>query len=454
MTKTSRIGRRAVVLGAGMGGLAAAGALAPHFDLVSVLERDHLPAEPGQRLGAPQGRHVHALLTAGQRALEGLYPGFTDAIVAAGAVAVRANADTRVEMPGYDPFPQRDFGWRTYCLSRPLIEFTARRLAQERGVEFHPRRRVRRLETSEDGAAIAAVHSEGDDGKTERLAADVVVDATGRAHPTLDLLKALGRPVPPETLIGVDLSYASAVFEIPAGAPSDWQIVMTMPQAGQSTRGGLLAPLEGGRWIVSLGGRQEDAPPDDGAGYLEFARGLRTQTIYNAIKNAKREGEIARYGFRESTWRHFEKLAPLPRGLVPFADSVCRFNPVYGQGMSVAALEAGLLSRLLAEAAAKPDPLADLSQCFLAEAQAIIAPPWEMSAIPDFANPLTRGERPANLQQIFGFAVALTVLAARDPDVHKLDAEVRQLLKPPSALMEPALVARVMEVANEMQVPA
>ncbi|MGH7735673.1 MAG: NAD(P)/FAD-dependent oxidoreductase, partial [Gemmatimonadales bacterium] len=356
----------------GMGGLAAAGALAPHFDRVSVLERDHLPAEPGQRLGAPQGRHVHALLTAGQRALEGLYPGFTDAIVEAGAVAAHANSDTRVEMPGYDPFPQRDFGWRTYCLSRPLIEFTVRRLAQERGVEFHPRQRVRRLETSEDGAAIAAVHFEGDDGKTERLAADVIIDATGRAHPTLDLLKALDRPAPPETVIGVDFAYASAVFEIPPGLSSDWKIVMTMPKAGEGTGGGLLAPIEHGRWIVSLGGRQEDAPPDDEAGYLEFARGLRTQTIYNAIKNAKREGEIARFGFRESAWRHFEQLAPLPRGLLPFADSICRFNPVYGQGMSVAALEAALLPRLLAEAAGKPDPLADLSHRFLTEAQAVI----------------------------------------------------------------------------------
>ena len=454
MTKPSRIGRRAVVLGAGMGGLAAGGALAPHFDLVTVLERDHLPAEPGQRLGAPQGRHVHALLTAGQRALEGLYPGFTEAIVAAGAEAVRANSDSRVEAPGYDPFPQRDFGWRTYCLSRPLIEFTVRRLAVEAGVEFRPRSRVRRLETSEDGAAIAAVHYEDDAGKTERLAGDVVVDATGRAHPTLDLLKALGRPPPPETLIGVDFAYASAVFQIPPDAPSDWKIVMTMPRPGQNTGGGLLAPIEHGRWIVSLGGWQEHAPPEDEAGYLEFAHGLRTQTIYNAIKDAKREGEIARFGFRESAWRHFEQLAPLPRGLLPFADSICRFNPVYGQGMSVAALEAALLSRILVEAGDNPDPLADLSQRFVAEAQAIIAPPWQMSAIPDLANPLTRGERPANLQQVIGFAVALTVLAGRDPEVHKLDAEVRQLLKPPSALMEPTLVARVMEVANEMQVPA
>ena len=116
-----RVGKRAVVIGAGMGGLAAAGALRGHFDEVVVLERDSLPDRPDHRAGAPQGRHVHALLTAGQQALESLLPGFTDGIVAAGAVKVRANADTRVEMPGYDPFPPRDHGWLTYAASRPLL---------------------------------------------------------------------------------------------------------------------------------------------------------------------------------------------------------------------------------------------------------------------------------------------------------------------------------------------
>ena len=450
----SSIGHRAVVLGAGMGGLAAAGALAPFFDKVTVLERDHLPDAPAQRLGALQGRHVHGLLAGGQRALETIFPGFTDAIVEAGAAPVRANAGFRFEPPGHDPYPQRDFGWVTYCLSRPLIEFTCRRLAAAAGVEFRPRARVRRLEASEDGATMLAVHVEDDDKRAERVTADLIVDATGRGHPTLDLLKALGRPPAPETVIGVDLSYGSAVFEIPPDAPDDWKGVMTFPNPGESTRGGLLAPMENGRWILSAGGRQEDAPPEDEAGFMAFVRGLRTQTIYNAVKGATRIGDIALYGFRESAWRHFEQLAPLPRGLVPFADSICRFNPVYGQGMSVAALEGVLLARLLAERAAAGGSLDDLSPVFLAEAQDIVRGPWQMSAIPDFANPLTRGERPPNLPEIFRFGAAFAELAARDPEVHKLDAEVRALLKPPSALADPLLVAKVMEVMSRMAVPA
>jgi flavin-dependent dehydrogenase len=447
----ARMGKRAVVIGAGMGGVAAAGALAGRFDEVIVLERDQLPSAPDHRLGAQQGRHVHILLTAGQRALEGLLPGFTEGMVAAGAVATHANSDTRVEMPGFDPYPQRDFGWLSYCLSRPLIEFVARGLAEKAGVEFRSRCRAKGLEATEDGGAVAAVRFERDSGEVERLAADLVVDASGRAGPTLALLEALGRPAPAETTIGVDFAYSTQLFETPADAPDDWKILMTMPQAPKSVRGGLLAPLEGGRWIVSLGGRGEDKPPADFEGFMAYAESLRTPTMYNAIKDARPIGEVVNYGFRQSVRRHFERLEFLPRGLIPLGDTLCRFNPVYGQGMSVAALEAALLRRLLDERASAADPLASLGKAYLKEVEGVVDGPWRMSAIPDLAAPETIGERPPELQSTLMFSVGLAVLAARDPQVHRLDAEVRQLIKPPSALMDPALIQRVMGVLAELE---
>ncbi|HEY7853413.1 MAG TPA: FAD-dependent oxidoreductase, partial [Caulobacteraceae bacterium] len=326
----SAIGRQAVVIGAGMGGLAASGALAPWFDKVTVVERDALPEEPAQRLGALQGRHVHALLAGGQRALESLFPGFVEEITAAGAVAVRANADVRFEAVGVESWPQRDFGWVTYCVSRPLLEFVVRSMAARAGVEFRPRSRVLGLEAGADGGAIAAVQVEYDGGRTERLAADLVIDASGRAGPTLKLLKALGRPSPEEIVIGVDFAYASAVFEIPDDAPADWKVLLTSPSVPASSRGALLAPMEHGQWILSVGGRQDEVPPEDPDAFLEFVRGLRTSTVYDAIKGATRVGDIARYGFRESLWRRFDRGTPPPRGLIPFADSIARFNPVYG----------------------------------------------------------------------------------------------------------------------------
>src|SRR5262245_36541474 len=112
------VGRQAIVVGAGLGGLTAARALSDYFERVVILESDRLPADPLDRAGAPQGRHVHALLAGGQHALEELFPGFERALIAAGAVPIRVGLDVRAERPGFDPFPQRDLGWDNYAMSR------------------------------------------------------------------------------------------------------------------------------------------------------------------------------------------------------------------------------------------------------------------------------------------------------------------------------------------------
>ncbi len=441
---------RAVVIGAGMGGLTAAAAIAPFFAHVTIVDRDVLPDAALPRVGVPQGRLLHALLAGGQQALEDLFPGFTDAILAAGAAVVRNNEDVRFELPGYDPFPQRDLGLVSYWLSRPLLEGVVRRLLKKQAdVTIRERCRARTLELGPDGAAVTGVRATRDGVNEELIPADLVVDASGRCTLTLAAIEALGRPPPEETTVGVDLSYASAVVT-GAEIPAAWKVVMTMPETPQSTRGGLLGPLENGRTIIAVGGRKHDAPAAGWEGFLEFARGLRTPLIYEAIKNATPEGEIARYGFPESVRRHFVRLAPLPRGLLPIADSLCRFNPVYGQGMTLAAQEARLLKRLLAE---RNGALDGLAETFFAEAEASIDAAWQMSAIPDFTFPETRGERPPNFDAMLQYGRAFTALAARDAEVHKLDALVRNLLVPPAALADPAIMQRVLAILAE-QSPA
>ena len=178
-------------------------------------------------------------------------------------------------------------------------------------------------------------------------------------------------------------------------------------------------------------------------GFLTYARALRTQTIYNAISHAKLLDGVARYGFPESVRRHFERLDVFPRGLLPIGDAICRFNPVYGQGMSVAALEAGLLQRLLERLGEDNDPIAALAPAFFAEVQTLIETPWSVAMF-DFAFPDTRGQRPADFETTLKFGIALTRLAAEDPTVHKLAAEVQNLLRPRSVYRDPALVQRVL----------
>jgi len=443
------VGKQAVVIGAGMGGLTAAGALADFFDQVVVLERDTLPSEPVPRAGTPQARHVHALLLSGQRALGALFTGFEQDLAQAGAVPLRVGLDVRMERPGYDPFPQRDLGWFSYAVSRPTIEHLVRRQVVSRAnITLRQQCRVEKLLASPDGATVSGVHFENDNGASETIATDLIVDASGSGALTLDLLRSIGRPLPEETTIGIDLGYATCVFAIPDDAPIDWKGVMTFGQAPHNSRGGLMLPLEGNRWMASIGGRHGDVPPGDVEGFLAYAQALRTPTIFNAISRAERLGGVARYGFRESVRRHFERLDAFPRGLLPIADAICRFNPVYGQGMSVAAQEAGLLQTLLARLAGDGDPIAALAPAFFAEMQALIETPWAV-AILDFVFPETRGQRPADFETALKFGMALTRLAAEDPAVHKLTAEVQNLLRPRSAYRDPALVKRVMAIMAE-----
>lgn len=442
---SSVIGRQAIVVGAGIGGLTAARTLADHFERVLVLERDALPEHPDARTGTPQANHVHALLAGGQHALGDLFAGFENDLAGTGEVALRAGLDIRTERPGYDPFPQRDLGFVAYAISRPQLELTVRQRVRACGnIEFHERCRVENVIARDDGSAITGVRCTMSSGAKETLPADLVVDASGRGTLTLGVLESIGAPLPEATTIGVDLGYATAVFQIPEDAPRDWKGVFSFGQAPRSSRGALLLPIEGNRWIITIAGRHDEKPPGDPDGFMAFAQRLRTPTIYNAIKDAKRIGDIHRYRFTESVYRRYDRLGAFPRGLLPVGDAVCRFNPVYGQGMSVAAQEACALGRLLASRAGERDPLDGLAAAFVAEADRLIDTPWATAAIPDFAFPQTRGERPENLQQIFKFAFALNRLAAEDPAVHKLIAEVAHLLKPRSVYQDPELVQRVL----------
>ena len=349
------------------------------------------------------------------------------------------------ERPGYDPFPQRDLGFDVFCMSRPVLEFTVRRTV-EKVANINVRSRCRGVElvALPDRAVVTAVRCKDAEGRVETIEAELVVDASGRGALTLALLEGLGLAKPVETRIEIDQAYSTAIFEIPDNAPTDWTALLHLPAPPHSSRGAFIFPIENRRWIVTLGGNHGDAPPGDIDGFLAFAKELRTATVYKAIRSAS-IGEIARFVLPASVRRHFERLECFPRGLIPVADSLCRFNPVFGQGMSVAAQEACLLGRLLGSRAELPDTLDGLGPAFFADVQALLEAPWS-TAVTDFAYPKTRGEHPTDLQKRLQYGAALIRLAAEDASVHKIVAEVNNLIRPQSALRAPQIANRVAEM--------
>jgi 2-polyprenyl-6-methoxyphenol hydroxylase-like FAD-dependent oxidoreductase len=237
-------------------------------------------------------------------------------------------------------------------MTRPLIESVLRRhAAQRRNVTFRQNTRAVCLLAEGDQSRVAGVRcvsAENDGDQT--LSAELVVDASGRGQLVSALLQSIGRP-PPGSVVGVDLGYTTAVFDIPDDAPSDWRAVVTQPNAPQSARRAVMLPVEHGRWMMSVAGRCGDHPPGEWDALLGYLRGLNTPTIFNAVGKSVPVSRLARFGFPESIWRHYGRLADFPAGLIPIGDAICRFNPIYGQGMTVAAREASLLHRPLASRA-------------------------------------------------------------------------------------------------------
>lgn len=244
------------------------------------------------------------------------------------------------------------------------------------------------------------------------------------------------------------MRYASAFFDH-ADIKDNYKVAFTLPDAPAESRGGLILPAENGTYQAVLIGRGEDIPPINEAEFRRYARELRTPTFYNAIKHATLLTQIVPFHFTGSRWRHFAQVSDFPHGLLPIGDSVCRFNPVYGQGMSVAAREASLLFDLLGRA--NRDWLSTLALDFLPKAENLIADPWAMSAMPDFIYPETTGVRPPDLPERLNFQKGLSQLAARDASVFEPLMDVRGLLKPLKVLDDPSIVRRVEnEIASEL----
>ncbi|WP_375515630.1 hypothetical protein [uncultured Nostoc sp.] len=243
------------------------------------------------------------------------------------------------------------------------------------------------------------------------------------------------------------LFLGSPLYELSENFQADWQGALVTAKA-PGTRGGVMSAIEENRWIVTLTGIGRDYPPTDEAGFLDFARSLRNPIIYEAILNAKAISPLTAYHRTENSWRHYEKLSRLPSGFVLVGDAVCAFNPVYGQGMTTAAIGAFTLDKCLRKQLSRhPDGnLVGLSQSFQKQLSKIIAIPWLMATGEDFRWHTTVGGRPNLMTKLMQqYLDQVLLLATENPDIHRLFLEVMHLLKPPSVFFHPNVFRQVLQ---------
>lgn len=383
--RVRRLGGHAVVLGASVAGLLAARVLADAYDQVTIVERDPLDDETGARRGVPQGRHPHVLLLAGQAIMEELEPGYADELVASGALRIDLSHGFNVHVAG-DFLAGGVSGLPMYFASRSLIERVLRtRVASHERVSLCSDHQVTGPLSSEDGGALEGVIATCD-GSQRELPADLIVDATGRRSLTEDWLERFGYALPERETVQVDLAYRTCQIRRP---PDDRRAMLVMPSPPRK-RGASVAPVEDDRWLVTLFGMHGDHPPSDLEGLREFAATLPISAIHDVLANHEPvTSDVARYRFPTNLRHRYDQLDDVPHNLLWVGDAVASFNPIYGQGMSVAALEALALHHTLADHGTD-----GLARGFYATTGRIVDAAWNMAAGGDFQFPETHGAKP------------------------------------------------------------
>lgn len=455
--------RHAVVIGGSMAGLLAGRVLADHFDQVTIIERDTYSDAPVPRQGVPQANHLHVLLARGLQIMEQLFPGLRGELMAAGAVAIESGSDLAWLTPAGWGL-RFDAGVPILAFSRPLLDWAIRRRLQAvRNIRFMEASEVTELlpnadRTGVEGVAVRSrlqavgttVSLEAETSDDERLPADLVVDASGRGSRAPRWLAALGYTPPNETVVNAHLGYASRLYERAADFAPTWKAVLLQAAPPARVRAAVLFPIEGGRWILTLCGGDRDYPPTDETGYLNFAESLPSPIVHDTIKGATPVSPIYQYRATENRLRCYEQMARFPERFILLGDAVCAFNPVYGQGMTVAAISALELDRCLRKAQRRSGAGvgAGFSRRFQRRLAKVNTLPWALATGEDCHYREAAGSTPHwTTRLIHRYTDRVLVLTMEHADVRKLWLEVFEMLKPASALFHPTILMRLIRRA-------
>ncbi len=435
----------AIVIGGSMAGLLAARVLSEHFERVTIIERDHWSDDAVPRKGVPQGQHVHTLLAGGAAILAEYFPDLFAALAQDGAVPLDTSDIRRYQLGVWVaavPGPVKVL-WQ----SRPFLEQHVRAcLAARNNVRILDACEVTRLSTNAERITGVVLRYRNGERREDELAANLVIDASGRGSRAPQWLASLGYGHVKETSVKIDVGYASRIYRCPAQLPTDWKVLIVLGPPPDNKRAGVIFPIEGGYWMVTLAGWLRDYPPDAAAGFLDYARSLAQPDLYEAIKEAEPITPIAVYKYNANRWRHYERMSRLPEGFIVMGDAVCGFSPVYGQGMSVAAMEAKTLDTCLREQQSWTGNTHPTSfpQRFQKAIAREIKTPWMLSTGEDLRYPGTEGHRSLGTRLFNWYMRRVIGLAASNPLVTAAFFQVWHLLKPLRSLFEPHIVRAVL----------
>jgi 2-polyprenyl-6-methoxyphenol hydroxylase-like FAD-dependent oxidoreductase len=394
---------RAIVIGGGITGLTVARVLAGYAAQVLIVERDQHVEETAVRPGVPQAHHPHNLHPQGQRVLEALFPGLTDELLAENAVDMGGAGDIAFHYAGGWHLARPGGRQPGVACSRVLLEqLLYRRVRAHERIEIMAGYEIAGLYTAEPGDRIGGVRVRprgGSDAGESRMDADLVVDASGRRSRAPQWLEELGFPAPEEWRIDAQVGYSSRVYQRPPNFQESWKMLYVRPTPPESTRGGIITPLEGDRWHVALIGVGGDYPPVKEEDFLAYAESLPTGELYEALKDAQPIGRL--HGFRraDNRVRRYDRLSRYLEGFFVAGDAAYALNPIYAQGMTAAVLGAEALAGVLAEH--RGDGVYGLSRAFQQRLSEAVGAPWRLATRTDWHWPAT--EVMDNTEGLVGF---------------------------------------------------
>jgi 2-polyprenyl-6-methoxyphenol hydroxylase-like FAD-dependent oxidoreductase len=431
------LGEHAIVIGGGVSGLLAARALSDFYTTVTVLERDAFPAADTPRKGVPQGRHLHGLLARGRAVLEEFFPGYSNEVVAqsGGLLGDIANDLTWI---GHNV---RLAGGKSDLIglaaSRPVLEgHIRRRLLALPNVGAMETCAVQGLASDPARKRVTGVGARVDGKPEETINADLVVDATGRGSSSAAWLKELGYQPPANEKVDIGIGYTTRRYR---RRPTDLGGKLGVIVAGSAPkwRHGAILAQENDSWIVTTGGFLGDDAPDNDQGFLAYLATLPTTKIHDVVAKAEPLTDYHRYRYASNLRRRYEKLARFPGNYLVFGDAVCSFNPIYGQGMTVAAQEALLLQQCLRTGSN------NLARRFFKAAAKIVDIPWDIAVGNDLRHPQVKDARPPMLRFINWYIGKLYLAATHDSTLTTALLKVANLMIPPPSLLSPAIAWRV-----------